>query len=179
MTIDTGPPSTISAATRRKNNMRLRLRLASIWLCLALSTAPGEVLQGKVVSVADGDTITVLIADKIQERIRLQGIDAPEKRQAFGNVSKEHLAGLVFGKTVRVEYRKRDMYGRIVGKVLLDGRDTSVDICLEQLRAGLAWFYRYYEKELSEQDRSAYAEAETGAKAAKRGLWKDASPTPP
>ncbi|MEW6210630.1 MAG: thermonuclease family protein [Acidobacteriota bacterium] len=66
-------------------------------------------------------------------------------------------------------------YGRIVGKVVADGKD----ICIEQLRAGLAWFYREYQNELSEEDRRAYADAEAEAKVAKRGLWADANPTPP
>jgi endonuclease YncB( thermonuclease family) len=158
------------------NNRLVRLALAVAILCLSSSSlAHADTLTGKVVAVADGDTITVLPADKKQERIRFQGIDAPEKAQAFGNVSKEHVASLVFGKTVTVEYAKRDKYGRIVGKVLLDGKDIN----LEQLRAGLAWFYKQYENELSEADRKSYVSAETEAKAAKRGLWKDANPTAP
>lgn len=154
----------------------VRIVLASVALCLAVA-APirAQSLTGKVIKVADGDTVTVLDANNHQERIRFQGIDAPESAQAFGNVSKENVARLVFGKTIIVEYAKRDKYGRIVGKILLDGKDIN----LEQLRAGMAWFYRFYENELSEADRKAYAAAEAEAKASKRGLWKDASPTPP
>lgn len=150
--------------------------LAAVVLCaLSATQALADSLTGKVVAVADGDTLTVLIAGNKQERIRFQGIDAPEKAQAFGNVSKENLAGLVFGKTVTVEYAKRDKYKRIVGKVLVDGKDAN----LEQLKAGCAWFYRQYANELSEADRKSYEAAETEAKAAKRGLWKDENPTAP
>ena len=152
-----------------------RLILTSAILFLAIGQARADSLTGKVVAVADGDTITVLTAEKKQERIRFQGIDAPERAQAFGNVSKENLASLVFGKQVVVEYAKRDKYGRIVGKVLVEGQDIN----LEQLKAGLAWFYKYYENELSAADRKSYAEAETAARAAKRGLWKDTNPQPP
>jgi len=153
-----------------------RIILATVILCLGVAgQVSAQSLNGKVVAVADGDTITVLTADKKQERIRFQGIDAPEKAQAFGSVSKEHLASLVFGKQVSVEYAKRDKYGRIVGKVLIDGKDINI----EQLKAGLAWFYRQYANELSEPDRKSYEAAESEAKTAKRGLWKDANPTAP
>ena len=74
-------------------------------------------LFGTVVSIADGDTITVLDADNVQHKIRLEGIDAPERKQPFGTRSRQNMANLVFGKPVRVEARKQDRYGRTVGKV--------------------------------------------------------------
>jgi endonuclease YncB( thermonuclease family) len=86
---------------------------------------PPAVLEGLVVAVADGDTLTVLDDTQTQHRIRLSGIDAPEKGQPFGNVSKQNLADAVFQKRVAVEYAKTDRYGRLVGKVLLDGQDLS------------------------------------------------------
>ena len=89
--------------------------------------------------VAYGDTITVLDADRVRHKIRLAGIDAPEKKQAFGNRSKEKLSELAFDKTVDVETGKRDRYGRQIGKVLVSGRDIN----LVQVERGMAWFYRH------------------------------------
>ena len=98
--------------------------LLSFLLIFSICTASAsKILQGKVVSVADGDTITVLDAEKTQHKIRLQGIDAPEKAQAFGAKSKQALYEMVHGKTVQVSFEKSDKYGRILGKVLLDGQD--------------------------------------------------------
>ena len=107
--------------------------------------------------------------------MRLAGIDAPEKGQAFGNVAKQNLARLVASKTVSVEYVKSDRYQRLVGKVTVNG----VDVQLEQVRAGLAWWYRKYEREQSPQDRATYASVEQEAQQAKRGLWRDQDPMPP
>lgn len=132
-------------------------------------------LAGKVVGVADGDTITVLDDENTQHKIRLQGIDAPEKGQAFGTVSKQNLSSLVFGKVVDVECDKLDRYGRMVAKVSIDG----VDVGLEQIRAGLAWHYKQYQNEQSTTDRKAYTDAEDNARNKKSGLWKDAQPVAP
>ncbi len=88
-----------------------------------------------VVHVADGDTITVLDAGKVQHKVRLAGIDAPEKAQPFGQRSRESLEDLVAGRTVIVETHKKDRYGRYVGKVILNSRDVN----LEQIRRGMAW----------------------------------------
>lgn len=140
-----------------------------------LSQAAPRTLEGRVVGVADGDTITVLGAGSRQARIRLQGIDAPESGQPFGQVSKRNLSDLIFDRRVTVEYEKTDRYGRILGKVLADGRDLN----LEQVRAGLAWHYKYYQDEQTPEDRRLYANAETEARSARRGLWADANPTPP
>jgi len=126
-------------------------------------------VRGRVVKVADGDTLTILDAANAQHKIRLYGIDAPESRQAFGQKSKQHLSSLVFGKDVRVTYRSRDKYGRILGTIYVDGLDVN----LEMIRAGLAWHYKRYDKN------PAYAAAESEARSAKRGLWSDPNPTPP
>lgn len=134
-----------------------------------------DTLQGRVVGIADGDTVTVLDASNTQVKIRLMGIDAPEKKQAFGNKSKESLSALVFNKQVTVEYNKRDKYGRTVGKIIVNGVDAN----LEQVKAGTAWHYKKYQNEQSVEDRSIYAQAEEKARVEKRGLWVDADPTPP
>lgn len=138
-------------------------------------TPATRTLEGKVVGVADGDTITILDAGNRQTRIRLQGIDAPESRQAFGQASKRNLSDLIFNRQVVVEYEKTDRYGRTLGKVVASGRDVN----LEQVKAGLAWHYKYYQDEQSPNDRRLYADAETEARAAGRGLWADSSPIPP
>ena len=148
--------------------------LACLLLVLACPVEAAT-FTGQVVSVADGDTITVLDAAKVQHKIRLAGIDAPEKKQPFGNRSKESLSELVFSKTVTVETDKRDRYGREVGKVLVDGLDAN----LVQVLQGFAWHYKAYEREQPLIDRKAYADAETEAKAARRGLWADLAPIPP
>lgn len=132
-------------------------------------------IEGKVVKVSDGDTITVLDKDNKQHKIRFQGIDAPESKQAFGQASKENLASMIFGKEVKVVGSKTDKYGRTVGKILLDGRDIN----LEQIKAGFAWHYKAYEREQPPEDRLTYSAAEQEARAARRGLWQDPNPTPP
>jgi endonuclease YncB( thermonuclease family) len=149
--------------------------IVAVFLLLTLPTGFGDTLTGKVIKVTDGDTVTVLDHTNTQHRIRLQGIDAPERKQAFGNTSRKHLANLVAGKTVTVKWDKRDRYGRIVGIVYIDGQDIN----LEQLKAGMAWFYRYYQKELSPENRKLYAQAEAEARGNKMGLWQDKNPMPP
>ena len=133
-----------------------------------------EILTGRVVRVTDGDTIVVLDADKAQHKILLQGIDAPERRQAFGTKSKEHLSDLVAGKTVEVDYSKYDRYGRVQGIVMVSGEDAN----LEQIEAGMAWHYKKYQREQSPSDRVMYSDAELVARRQKIGLWSDPSLSP-
>lgn len=133
------------------------------------------VIEGKVIRVSDGDTIAVLDKDNKQHKIRFQGIDAPESKQAYGQASKENLSKMVFGKQVTVLWEKVDKYRRTVGKVLLDGKDVNI----EQIKAGLAWHYKKYADEQPPEDRVTYAKAEEDARAAKLGLWQDPNPTPP
>jgi endonuclease YncB( thermonuclease family) len=149
--------------------------IAAIALALLVFAAHAETITGRVVSVADGDTLTVLDASNTQHKIRLAGIDAPERKQPFGTVSRQHLAQLAFGKAVLVVHNKKDRYGRQVGKVAVDG----VDVGLEQIKAGLAWHYKAYEREQPTEDRAAYAGAELVARSARLGLWSEASAVPP
>jgi len=132
-------------------------------------------LVGRAVKVEDGDSITVLDSTNNQYRIRLQGIDAPEKGQPFGNASRKHLANLVAGKSVTVKWNKRDRYGRIVGTVLVDGQDAN----LAQVRSGYAWHYKRYQGEQSPKDRRRYADAEDEARTGRLGLWRENNPNPP
>ncbi len=137
--------------------------------------ASADSLTGKVVKITDGDPRYVLDANYEQHKIRLAGIDAPERKQAYGLASRKHLASIVAGRQVTVEYQKRDRYGRIVGKVLLDG----VDACLGQVKAGFAWHYNKYQHEQSLEDQKLYAEAENKAREGRLGLWRESNPNPP
>lgn len=152
--------------------MRWIITLAALFLA---TICQAGLISGRVVRVADGDTITVLDTSNVQHKIRLAGIDAPEKAQAYGERSRESLSDLVAGRTVIVETTKKDRYGRSVGKILLDGQDIN----LEQVRRGMAWFYRQYERELWPADRASYDAAEAEARQARRGLWADRAPVPP
>jgi endonuclease YncB( thermonuclease family) len=105
-------------------------------LCLSICVQAAE-LRGRVVAVADGDTVTVLDSERHQYKVRLAGIDAPEKAQAFGQASKTSLSDQIFGREVMVTWDKRDRYGRIIGKISVDHQD----VCLEQIRRGMAWHY--------------------------------------
>lgn len=134
-----------------------------------------DVLLGRIVGVTDGDTVVLLDSARVSHKIRLAGIDAPEKGQPYSARSKENLARMIFGKQVSVEFSKHDKYGRIVGKALLDGADVD----LKQIRDGLAWHYKKYEKEQSPSDRGEYADAERKAREQRTGLWEAKNPTPP
>ena len=140
-----------------------------------VESAGQQTLNGRVVRVADGDTVTVLDSSNTQHRIRLSGIDAPESHQAFGTQSKKNLSDLVFGKDVTVLYDKTDQYGRLVGKIIVNGQDVN----LEQVKEGMAWHYKEYEREQSAEDRELYARAEDEARAQHRGLWQDPNPVEP
>ncbi|WP_437186216.1 thermonuclease family protein [Planctomicrobium sp. SH668] len=124
--------------------------------------------QGKVVAVTDGDTVKVLI-DGSEVRGRLEGIDAPEGKQAFGAKAKQHLSDLAFGKTVKLHVTGKDRYGRILGKLFVDGGDVN----LQMIQAGMAWHYEYYNSE------EWYAAAQVEAREAKTGLWSDPTSLPP
>lgn len=158
------------------------LRLTT-WLVLPLaligaslsSPSWADVLTGKVVELADGDTVTVLDERNQQHKIRLAGIDAPERKQPYADASRKHLASLVFGNNVEVRFHKKDRYGRLVGTVILDGSDVN----LRQVTAGLAWHYKAYEREQSEQERLDYSDAEETAHRLRLGLWQEPHPVPP
>jgi endonuclease YncB( thermonuclease family) len=134
-----------------------------------------QTITGKVVSIADGDTITVLDSDNRQYRVRLKGIDAPESSQDYGQASRQNLSGMIFRKTVEVTYSKLDRYGRILGVVRLD----RLEVNLAQVAAGYAWFYREYQNEMTREERIAYAAAEERAKRERKGLWQQPNPVKP
>lgn len=138
-------------------------------LTISQTALYANVLTGKVVSVTDGDTIKVLVKNNTLYKIRLNGIDAPERSQAFGKKSKVNLSKLVSGEIVDVHYKKKDRYGRILGTIYVDNHDVN----LRQIEDGYAWVYRRYCK------RSDYYKAEEYARNRKLGLWYDKYPIPP
>ncbi len=154
------------------NSRNLVLVFFAMFISISLKA---EILNGTVVGISDGDTITVLDKTSKEHKVRLMGIDAPEKSQSFGNEAKQTLSNYIYKKEVTVEFKKYDKYNRIVGKVTLEGQD----ICLEMIHDGMAWHYTEYEKEQSKTDRELYREAETKARAMKVGLWKEASSLAP
>lgn len=143
--------------------------LIGVLLGCGEAQANERVIDGRVVAVADGDTLTVLASRNEQVKVRLAEIDAPEKAQPFGKRSKQSLSELAYGKDVRIHVNTKDRYGRIVGRVLVG----ELDVCMEQVRRGLAWVYRQYAKD------AALFELEAKAKASQRGLWADKEPVPP
>jgi endonuclease YncB( thermonuclease family) len=135
----------------------------------APQTQPTEQFSGNVVGVADGDTISVMHNGKAV-KVRLQGIDCPEKRQAYGARAKQFTSQRVFGQVVTVIVSGTDRYGRTLGEVVL-GDDTNLNRTL--VEEGLAWWYRQYSND------DALRQLEEEARAAGRGLWADRDPVPP
>ena len=142
---------------------------------LLVSEANAEIIFGRVIGLSDGDTITVLDTDKTEHKVRLTGIDAPEKSQAFGAASKQALSNYIYQKEVTVDYKKLDKYKRKVGKVILDRQD----VCLAMIELGMAWHYKDYEKEQSKTDRDLYRQAELKARESRIGLWQDSKAIEP
>ena len=148
--------------------------LAALLITAAALTSAAE-LRGTVVGVSDGDTIAVLDGSHKQHKIRLAGIDAPEKHQGFAQRSREHLSNLAFKKAATLDCYKTDQYRRKVCRVWVDG----VDVALAQVRAGLAWHYKQFQSEQKPTERTSYAKAEDDARASRRGLWQSEKPVPP
>jgi len=143
--------------------------LLTLCLLLASIQANAASINGLVVGVSDGDTITVLDENKVQHKIRLLGIDAPESAQAFGQKSKQSLADAVYKQQVQIIWSKQDQYKRTLGKVVLNGSDIN----LKQVQDGMAWHYKHYQRDQDPADRNLYSAAEESARTMKRGLWSE------
>jgi endonuclease YncB( thermonuclease family) len=184
------PPESFASIARRT------LCLLILFICLSLATAcvptntatqdsdapelqesqdTPESLQVKVIRILDGDTIEVLDLNNNTTRIRLQGIDAPEKTQAFGNRARQRLSDLVFNKNVTIQISDHDVYGRAIAKVLIDNND----ICLQLISEGFAWHFKRYAQNQIPNDRLTYSAAEETSRERKIGLWADSDPIPP
>lgn len=134
-----------------------------------------HLLTGTVTAVHDGDTLTLDMGDRT-EHIRLQGIDAPELAQAFGNDAKLALAQQTLQQTVRVAYSQRDRYDRVLGQVFTA---DCTDVNLQLLNLGWAWFYKAFACDLDSARRMNYASAETQASRLRLGLWIQSQPMAP
>ena len=139
------------------------------------ASACAETITGRVVGVTDGDTLTLLDPSNQTHRIRLAGIDAPEKKQDFGQKAKASLSELAYGRDARASCQKKDRYRRDVCVVKVNDKDVG----LGQIRTGLAWWYRQYAKEQTHQERDYYEKAEQDAKNRRLGLWSSNAPMPP
>lgn len=144
------------------------LSLIVLLLLMILNVSQAGEVTGKVVGVHDGDSLTLLTEEEVQIKIRLEGIDAPELKQAFGNVAKKTLSDLCFGKTVRVAFEKADRYGRTLGNVY-EGENW---LNLALVEKGMAWVYLKYSHD------PQLLKAEAQARKEKAGLWLDPSPLP-
>lgn len=151
--------------------MRKFLTVLAFMLTVCHVCAQQE-MSGFVIKVSDGDTYSMVLQDGTKERVRLQGIDAPEGtgNQPYWQQSRNYLAKLIDKKQVKVRFKNRDKYGRILGTVSVD---SIADVNLQMIKSGLAWHYSYYDKTLE------YAEAEKNARNLKLGLWSDPNPVQP
>ena len=153
-----------------------RHRLFALLLLLLISArVPAETLTGRIIGVSDGDTLTLLDAEQIPHKIRIAGIDAPEKKQPFGEKAKTSLSALAYNRTAEADCRKIDRYRRNVCVVFVGGKDIG----LEQIKAGMAWWYQQYSKEQTKQERIDYEQAEFLARRHRYGLWNSKNPMPP
>jgi endonuclease YncB( thermonuclease family) len=152
--------------------------LAAFLALLLASAAFGQeaIVSARIVGITDGDTVKALVSGNQLLRIRLQNIDAPEKSQAFGQRSKQHLSDLVFGRDVELHTRSLDRYGRTLAVIFVGGIDAN----LEQVKSGFAWVYdRYIISQALAGIQASYQQAETEARAQLLGLWSDPWPIEP
>lgn len=128
-----------------------------------------DVTIKKVISIPDGDTLTVINSSNKKIKIRLAGIDAPELKQKYGYTSRDYLRKITSGKKLTYKIHSKDDYGRVVAILYADDKDLNY----EMIKAGLAWHYKYYYKS------KKYSEAEKNARKEKLGLWQDNNPQAP
>ena len=140
-----------------------------IFLLLISSNLLSLELKGKIIHISDGDTVHLLTDNKEKIKIRLNDIDAPESKQAFGNKSKENLKKYIYQKNVVVEYKNKDKYKRVLGIIYYQNRDIN----LQQVKDGYAWVYKKYSKNPN------YFKAEKDARNKRLGLWYDKKPIEP
>ena len=160
-----------SQPSRTRNRVPRLRRKVALWVLLALfpqSCLPEANFTARCVGVTDGDTITVLAGTE-KMKIRLLGIDTPERGQDFSRRATKFTSSLVSDRQVRIFPKEKDRYGRLVARVKVDAMDVS----LELVRAGLAWHYKRYSSD------PGLAAAELQARADRRGVWSLPNPTPP
>lgn len=147
-----------------------RLILVFLNIFIIISASYAQKFQVKVVGISDGDTFTAINRDKLQLKIRIYGIDAPEKKQDYGQKAKQVLSDCIFGKVVTIDVQSQDGWGRYISYVYTpEGRDVS----LLMLQKGMAWHFKKYD------DTEIYSNAELNAKSRKVGLWAAPNPIAP
>jgi endonuclease YncB( thermonuclease family) len=158
------------------------LLIAAACALSAVAQAASHVQDVRVVAVADGDSLTVRDSNGVSHGVRVAGIDAPEHGQPYSRQSKDSLVRMALGEDAQIEWSERDDYGRFVAKVWVVPADArcqaascprTLEVGLAQVTSGLAWHFKRYERDQSEEDRHRYADAETKARARKLGLWQD------
>jgi endonuclease YncB( thermonuclease family) len=149
---------------RHLRNLAAFLRvivLANVLVAASLAAATAAELRGRVVGISDGDTLTLLTDRRQEVRIRLAEIDTPERGQPYSDRSRQSLSDLAFGKSVRVDVRDMDRYGRTVGRIYAGSQDINA----EMVRLGAAWVYRAYSHDPN------LLRLEQTARAERRGIW--------
>ena len=152
-------------------------------LSLWFAESHAETFTGKIIKVADGDTVTIR-SHGVAHRVRLAGINAPEKGQPYANRSWQNLMQMAYGKEATADCHKVDRYSRKVCKVKVQPASCptcghTLDVGLAQIVAGAARWYRLYASEDSVEDRGRYESEEIEARKRRRGLWALGAPTPP
>lgn len=173
-----------TAPRRRRAIGRLLALTVSVLVVACSRQAPrpaGGAAADEVTDVQDGDSFSVRTEDGRRLRIRVSGIDAPERRQPWSDASRRHLADLLRAGRVRIDPIKQDRFGRTVARVRVTDPDGGGerDVGLEQIRAGLAWHFARYASDQGAEEARRYARAEREARAQRVGLWQEASPEAP
>ncbi|WKT00564.1 thermonuclease family protein [Gallibacterium salpingitidis] len=147
-----------------------RIIIAFLFTLVAINSFAAREIQCRVVSISDGDTFTCLLKNNKQIRVRLAQVDAPEKKQPYGDRSRQLLSQLIFKKNITIQSDEYDRYGRVVGQVF-DASGKNINLTMVQ--QGLAWAYREY------LHSNQYLQAETEARQKRLGLWQDENPIYP
>jgi micrococcal nuclease len=140
---------------------------------LSLSNCLYSQLKGRIIGVSDGDSVSLLDEKNVVFKIRLNGIDAPEKKQDFGNASKNFIGDLIYDKFVWVRTNGLDRYGRTIGTIYLNENMIGKSVNEMSLENGMSWHYKKYDKNI------LWSNIELKAKEDKIGLWQLQNPIPP
>jgi endonuclease YncB( thermonuclease family) len=154
--------------------MKRTLALLVLTFVCGVASVDASVLQGQVVEVHDGRTVTVENTGR-RIKVALKAADAPERGQPYGEAARQRLAALVLNRHVSIEYTGLGPQAVLIGRLFCDDRDVG----LQMIRDGAAWFDRSYETNLGPVESALYAESERAARGERRGLWQDAAPVPP
>jgi len=176
-------PPALPPERRLRRSLLLAALGAAASLPRAVRAAPpphDAPIEGVALDVQDGDSFVFRGDDGVRRRIRVSGIDAPEKHQPFADASRRALGAMLRDRRVLVEPIKQDPFGRTVARVVaLGGAQAGRDLGLAQIEAGLAWHFVRYKADQAPDDRVRYAQAERSARAARAGLWRDDAPEAP